>query len=88
MQPDETSSGGVEEVQTSSANLDPITSEGAIDMAVNLAKSPAKTQEPITSSSAVPLVTEEVYSFRLVYPSLLAHTDAISVCRVVTSRAC
>jgi hypothetical protein len=72
----------------SSANLDLVTPESAVDTVANLAKSPAKTQEPITSSSAVPLVTEEVYSFRLVYPSLLAHTDAISVCRVVTSRAC
>ena len=88
MQPDETSSGGVEEVQMPSRNLDLVISEGAIDVVVNLAELPAKTQEPITSSSAVPLVTEEVYSFRLVYPSLLAHTDAISVGRVVTSRAC
>ena len=88
MQPDETSSGGVEEVQTSPANLDPITSEGAIDMAANLAKSPAKTQEPTTSSSAVPLVTGEVHSLRPVYPSLLTHTDAISAGRVVTSQDC
>ena len=72
----------------SSANLDLVTPESAVDTVANLAKSPGKTQEPITSSSAVPLVTEEVYSFRLVYPSLLAHTDTISVCRVVTSRAC
>ena len=72
----------------SSANLDPTIHESAVDTVASLAKSPEKTQEPITSSSAVPLVTEEVYSFRLVYPSLLAHTDAISVCRVVTSRAC
>ena len=71
-----------------STNLDLVISEGAIDVVVNLAELPAKTPEPITSSSAVPLVTGEVYSFRLVYPSLLAHTDAISVGRVVTSRAC
>ena len=72
----------------SSANLDLVTPESAVDTVANLAKSPAKTQEPITSSSAIPLVTEEVYSFRLIYPSLQAHTDAISVCRAVTSRAC
>ena len=72
----------------SSANLDLVTPESAVDTVATLAKSPAKTQEPISSSSAVPLVTEKVYSFRLVYPSLLAHTDAISVGRVVTSRAC
>ena len=88
MQPDETSSAGVEEVQMPSRNLDLVISEGAIDVVVNLAELPAKTPEPITSSSAIPLVTEKVYSFRLVYPSLLAHTDAASVCRVVTSRAC
>ena len=72
----------------SSANLDLVIHESAVDTVANLAKSPAKTQKPITSSSAVPLVTEEVYPFRLVYPPLLAHTDAISVCRAVTSRAC
>ena len=88
MQPDDTSSGGVEEVQMPPTNLDLVVYEGAIDTVASLAKSPAKTQEPITSSSVVPLVTEEVYSFRLVYPSLLVHTDAISVGRVVTSRAC
>ena len=72
----------------SSRNLDLVISECAIDVVVNLTELPAKTPEPITSSSAIPLVTAEVYSFRLVYPSLLAHTDAISVGRVVTSRAC
>ena len=71
-----------------SRNLDLVISEGAIDTVANLAKSPVKTHEPITSSSAVPLVIEEVYSFLSVYPSLLAHTDAISVCRTVTSQAC
>ena len=71
-----------------SANLDLVVPESAIDVVVNLTELPAKTSEPITSSSAVPLVTEEVHSFRLVYLSLLVHTDAISVCRVVTSRAC
>ena len=69
-----------------SANLDPVIP--AVDKVANLAKPPAETQEPITSSSAVPLVSGEVYSFRLAYPSLLMHTDAISVGRVVTSRAC
>ena len=50
-------------------------------MVVNLAELPAKTSEPITSSSAVPLITGDVYSFRLAYPSLLTYTDAISVCQ-------
>ena len=53
------------EVQMSSRNLDLVISEGAIDVVVNLAELPAKTPEPSTSTSAVPLVTEEVYSFRL-----------------------
>ena len=64
-----------------SAHLDPVISEGAVDMAANLTKPPAETQEPITSSSAVPLVSGEVYSFRLAYLFLLMHTDAISVCQ-------
>ena len=71
-----------------SRNLDLVIYEGAIETVANLAELPAKTPEPITSSSAVPLVTEEVYSFRLVYPLLLAHTDTTSACRTVTSRAC
>ncbi|KAK1630903.1 hypothetical protein QYE76_005218 [Lolium multiflorum] len=56
---DDTSSGGVEEVQMPSANLDPVIPKGAVDKVANLAKSPAETQEPITSSSAVPLVSGE-----------------------------
>ncbi|KAK1616785.1 hypothetical protein QYE76_022302 [Lolium multiflorum] len=55
--PDNTSSGGVEEVQMPSANLDPVVS--AVDKVADLAKPPAETQEPITSSSAVPLVSGE-----------------------------
>ncbi|KAK1680056.1 hypothetical protein QYE76_040904 [Lolium multiflorum] len=54
--PDNTSSGGVEEVQMPSANLDPVS---AVDKVADLAKPPAETQEPITSSSAVPLVSGE-----------------------------
>ncbi|KAK1612397.1 hypothetical protein QYE76_036070 [Lolium multiflorum] len=57
--PDDTSSGGVEEVRMPSANLDPVIPEGAVDKVANLAKPPAETQEPITSSSAVPLVSGE-----------------------------
>ena len=64
-----------------SANLDPVPPEGAVDMAANLVKPAAETQEPITSTSAVPLVSGEVHSLRLAYPSLLMHTDAISVCQ-------
>ena len=71
-----------------SKSMDLVIYEGATETITNLAELPAKSPEPITSSSAVPLVTEEVYSFRLVYPLLLAHTDAISACRTVTSRAC
>ncbi|KAK1662000.1 hypothetical protein QYE76_050159 [Lolium multiflorum] len=56
---DDTSSGGVEEVLMSSANLDPVIPKGAVDKVANLAKPPAETQEPITSSSAVPLVSGE-----------------------------
>ncbi|KAK1667115.1 hypothetical protein QYE76_055274 [Lolium multiflorum] len=56
---DDTSSGGVEEVQMPSANLDPVIPKGAVDKVANLAKPPAETQEPITSSSAVPLVSGE-----------------------------
>ncbi|KAK1666494.1 hypothetical protein QYE76_054653 [Lolium multiflorum] len=54
---DNTSSGGVEEVQMPSANLDPVVP--AVDKVADLAKPPAETQEPITSSSAVPLVSGE-----------------------------
>ncbi|KAK1631436.1 hypothetical protein QYE76_005751 [Lolium multiflorum] len=43
----------------SSANLDPVIPEGVVDKVANLAKPPAETQEPITSSSAVPLVSGE-----------------------------
>ncbi|KAK1619718.1 hypothetical protein QYE76_025235 [Lolium multiflorum] len=57
--PADTSSGGIEEVQTPSANLDPVISTGAVDMVANLAKPPAETQEPIASSSAVSLVSGE-----------------------------
>ena len=71
-----------------SRSLDLVIYEGATETVANLAELPATTPEPITSSSAAPLVTEEVYPFRLVYLSLLAYTDAISVCRTVTSRAC
>ena len=81
MQTDDTSSGGVEEVLISSANLDLAIPIGAVDKVANLAKPPAETQEPITSSSAVPLVSGEVHSFRLAYPSLLLHTDAVYVCQ-------
>ncbi|KAK1686429.1 hypothetical protein QYE76_047277 [Lolium multiflorum] len=56
---DDTSSGGVEEVQMSSANLDLVIPKSAVDKVANLAKPPAETQEPITSSSAVPLVSGE-----------------------------
>ncbi|KAK1691784.1 hypothetical protein QYE76_008481 [Lolium multiflorum] len=56
---DDTSSGGVEEVLMPSANLDPAIPIGAVDKVANLAKPPAETQEPITSSSAVPLVSGE-----------------------------
>ncbi|KAK1676970.1 hypothetical protein QYE76_037818 [Lolium multiflorum] len=51
--------GGVEEVLMPSANLDPVIPKGAVDKVANLAKPPAETQEPITSSSAVPLVLGE-----------------------------
>ncbi|KAK1617063.1 hypothetical protein QYE76_022580 [Lolium multiflorum] len=55
--PDDTSSGGVEEVQMPSANLDPVVP--AVDKVADLAKPLAETQEPIISSSAVPLVSGE-----------------------------
>ncbi|KAK1652251.1 hypothetical protein QYE76_070056 [Lolium multiflorum] len=56
---DDTSSGEVEEVLMPSANLDPVIPKGAVDKVANLAKSPVETQEPIASSSAVPLVLGE-----------------------------
>ena len=61
------------------ANLGPAIPEGAIDKVLD--KSPAETEEPITSSSADPLVSREVHPFRLAYPSFLLHTDAVSVCQ-------
>src|SRR4051812_34119306 len=63
----------------SSVGLDPATPTGAVDPIANLAKPSAETQEPITSSSAV-LISGEVYSFCLVFPSFLLHTDAVFVC--------
>ncbi|KAK1609357.1 hypothetical protein QYE76_033030 [Lolium multiflorum] len=56
---DDTSSEGVEEVLMPSASLDPVIPKGAVDKVANSAKSPAETQEPITSSSVVPLVSGE-----------------------------
>ncbi|KAK1697991.1 hypothetical protein QYE76_014688 [Lolium multiflorum] len=55
-QTDDTSSGEVEEVLMPSTTLDLATSKSVADKAVNLSKPTAETQEPITSSSAVPLV--------------------------------
>ncbi|KAK1579280.1 hypothetical protein QYE76_037394 [Lolium multiflorum] len=58
---DDTSSGEVEEVPMPSATLDLATSTSVADKAATLAKPTAETQEPITSSSAVPLVLGEGY---------------------------
>ncbi|KAK1605702.1 hypothetical protein QYE76_029375 [Lolium multiflorum] len=58
---DDTSSGEVEEVPMPSATLDLATSKSVADTVANLAKPTADTQEPITSSSAVPLVLGEGY---------------------------
>ncbi|KAK1677548.1 hypothetical protein QYE76_038396 [Lolium multiflorum] len=58
---DDTSSGEVEEIRMPSANLDPVIPEGVVDKVANLAKPPAATQEPTTSSSAVSLVLGEGY---------------------------
>src|SRR3954463_13276330 len=80
LQPDDTSSGGVEEVQMSSVGLDPETPTGAVDPIANLTKPSAETQEPITSSSAV-LISGEVYSFCLVCPSFLLHIDDVLICQ-------
>ncbi|KAK1699377.1 hypothetical protein QYE76_016074 [Lolium multiflorum] len=56
---DDTSSGEVEEVLMPSATLDLATSKSVADQAANLAKPTAETQEPIISSSVVPLVLGE-----------------------------
>ncbi|KAK1683182.1 hypothetical protein QYE76_044030 [Lolium multiflorum] len=58
---DDTSSGEVEEVLMPSAALDLATSKSVADKVADLAKPTAETQEPITSSSAVPLVLGEGY---------------------------
>src|SRR3954465_11988394 len=71
----------------SSIGLDPATPTGAVDPIAILTKPSAETQEPITSSSAV-LISGEVYSFCLVYPSFLLHTDVVLIVRAVTSRVC
>ncbi|KAK1691771.1 hypothetical protein QYE76_008468 [Lolium multiflorum] len=60
-QTNDTSSGEVEEVLMPSATLDLATSKSVADKVANLAKPTAETQEPITSSSAVPLVLGEGY---------------------------
>ena len=44
-----------------SASLGPIDPEEAVDTIANLAKPLAEPQEPIPSSSAVPLTSEEVH---------------------------
>jgi hypothetical protein len=51
-----------------SATLDLATSKSVADKVANLAKPTTETQEPITSSSAVPLVLGEVHSFPLALP--------------------
>jgi hypothetical protein len=51
-----------------SATLDLATSKSAADKVASLAKPTAETPEPITSSSAVPLVLGEVQSFPLALP--------------------
>ncbi|KAK1626861.1 hypothetical protein QYE76_001176 [Lolium multiflorum] len=56
---DDTSSGEVEEILMPATNLDPVIPKGAVDKVANLAKPSAETQEPITSSLAVPLVSGE-----------------------------
>ena len=48
-------------MQQPSVDLDPATPEDAGDMVADLAKPTAETQEPITSSSAVSLISGEVY---------------------------
>ena len=81
MQTDDTSSGGVQEVQMPSASLGPINPEEAVEIIANLAKTHKEPQEPNAMPSAVPLVTGEVYSFCFAYPSFLMHTGAISACQ-------
>ncbi|KAK1680927.1 hypothetical protein QYE76_041775 [Lolium multiflorum] len=56
---DHTSSGDVEEVLMPSTTLDLATSKSVADKVANLAGPVAETPEPITSSSAVPLVLGE-----------------------------
>ncbi|KAK1616106.1 hypothetical protein QYE76_021623 [Lolium multiflorum] len=58
---DDTSSGEVEEVLMPSATLDLAPPDSVADKAATLAKPIAEAQEPITSSSAVPLVLGEGY---------------------------
>ncbi|KAK1608931.1 hypothetical protein QYE76_032604 [Lolium multiflorum] len=57
---DDTSSGEVKEVVMPSTTLDLATSQSVADKAATLAKPPAETQEPITSSSAAPMVLGEL----------------------------
>ncbi|KAK1682514.1 hypothetical protein QYE76_043362 [Lolium multiflorum] len=56
---DDTSSGEVEEILMPSATLDLATPDSVADKAATLTKPIAETQEPITSSSAIPLVLGE-----------------------------
>ncbi|KAK1644710.1 hypothetical protein QYE76_062515 [Lolium multiflorum] len=62
---DDTSSGEVEEVLMPSTTLDLATSKSVADKAATLAKPTAETQEPITSSSAAPMVLGEVHFLSL-----------------------
>jgi hypothetical protein len=82
LQTDDTSSGEVEEVLMPSATLDLATPKSVADEAATLAEPAAETQEPIASSSAVPLVLGGVRSLSWLHLFLLLLTDiALIVCQ-------
>lgn len=69
-------------------NLDLAIPIGAVDKVANLAKPPAETQEPITSSSAVPWSQERYTPFVWLTLPFCCILTLFMFVRVVTSRAC
>ena len=70
-------------------DLDPATPEDAGNILAEMAKSTGKAQEPITSSSADPLISGEVYPLDWLANPLFSHVLTLSLLvRVATSWAC
>jgi hypothetical protein len=72
-----------------SATLDLAPPDSVADKAATLAKPTSETQEPITSSPAVPLVLGEVHSFSLGLPfSFFCILTLLLFARAMTFQTC